>query len=93
MFKPLCQKRALAKSYSLNEVPKILIEGAHKKLLWHQSEGHRIVVVSASIDDWIKPWCDSLNLELLCTELSDDKEYFDDGDKDEGNDKDSGKKS
>ena len=42
---------------------------AARQILDHQKQGHRIVVVSASAENWIGPWAASHNLELLCTKL------------------------
>jgi phosphatidylglycerophosphatase C len=35
----------------------------------HKRAGHRIVVVSASAENWIKPWASKHGLELLATKL------------------------
>jgi phosphatidylglycerophosphatase C len=39
------------------------------KISWHQDRGHRVVLVSASLDIWLKPFCQHYGIELLCTEL------------------------
>ncbi|WP_165023978.1 MULTISPECIES: HAD-IB family hydrolase [unclassified Dysgonomonas] len=36
---------------------------AADKIKWHQSEGHQIIIISASIVDWIKPWANTSNIE------------------------------
>lgn len=51
------------------KLPQILKRAALDKINWHRSKHHRIIVVSASIEEWIRPWTDSMNLELLCTEM------------------------
>jgi HAD superfamily hydrolase (TIGR01490 family) len=39
-------------------------------VLWDMKKrGYRVVVISASISIWLKPWTDSLGVELLCTEF------------------------
>ncbi|WP_245688423.1 HAD family hydrolase [Vibrio sonorensis] len=40
-----------------------------EKIEWHQSQGHRVVVVSANLDILIKTWCSKYNLEWVCSEL------------------------
>ncbi len=45
---------------------------AIEKLNWHQQQGDRVIVVSASMEDWLKPWCDSKGVELLATSLLSD---------------------
>lgn len=50
--------------------PKALVEIEN-----HQREGSTIVVVSASAENWIAPWCKTLGLSCLATQLEvvDDK--------------------
>lgn len=59
----------ITRSYSLNKLSKIIRPEAIKKILWHKEQGHKVVVVSASIDYWLKPWCKINNLELIATKL------------------------
>jgi len=62
-FQKLCDE------YSLNEIDRILRAEAIDKITWHKSKGHRVVVVSASMENWLKQWCDSRDLELIGTKL------------------------
>jgi HAD superfamily phosphoserine phosphatase-like hydrolase len=34
-----------------------------------KKNGYRIIVISASLECWLKPWCDLHNVELLSTKL------------------------
>lgn len=56
-------------NYSLNEMPKIIKKNAYEKLQWHKEQGHKVVIVSASLKCWLKPWCDKEEIELISTEL------------------------
>ena len=47
----------LANAYSLNYVDSILRPSAIEKIFWHKQEWHKVAVVSASIENWIKAWC------------------------------------
>ena len=38
------------------------------KLRYHQEQGHEVVVISASLDIWIKPWLAAEGLRFLSTE-------------------------
>lgn len=41
------------------------------KIRWHQSEGHQIIIVSASVKNWIEPWAQQMNIDhVLSTEVS-----------------------
>ena len=44
----------IATQYSQEKLPKIIRDSYVAKLNWHKSKGHRVVVVSASIDCWLK---------------------------------------
>jgi len=60
---------SLATEYSLHHIPKIVRPKALERILWHQEEGDDIVIVSASMKCWLKPWCDQYGLSLISTEL------------------------
>jgi len=59
----------LASTYSLRQIPKIVRQEALDKIDWHQKQGHKIVVVSASMECWLKPWCEKYGLKLLSTKM------------------------
>ena len=40
-----------------------------EKIVWHKEQGHKVVIVSASIECWLKPWCDKNGLGLIATKL------------------------
>jgi phosphatidylglycerophosphatase C len=55
--------------YSLIHIDKILRPKAIERLDWHKNNGHKVVVVSASLESWLKPWCDKNNLDLIATQI------------------------
>ena len=59
----------VAIEYSRSEIEKIVRQQAIEKLDWHRQQGDRVIIVSASMEDWLKPWCDSKGVELLATRL------------------------
>jgi len=59
----------LAKNYSLTQIKHIVRPEAIRRLTWHQQQGHNIVIVSASIECWLKPWCMQHGIELIATKL------------------------
>ena len=59
----------VANEYSLKHIDTILRPKAMEKIAWHKEQGHKIVIVSASIECWLKPWCDKNNLDLIATKL------------------------
>jgi HAD superfamily hydrolase (TIGR01490 family) len=59
----------VASRYSLEQLPKMIRAGAAEKITWHQSQGHQVVVVSASIDSWLQCWCDKHRIKLIATRI------------------------
>lgn len=59
----------VANEYSLKHIGTILRPKALEKIAWHKEQGHKIVIVSASIECWLKPWCDINDLDLIATKL------------------------
>ncbi|MFC1827787.1 HAD-IB family hydrolase [Thermodesulfobacteriota bacterium] len=58
-----------AEQYSLKEIDKITRPKSMEKIIWHQEQGHKIVVVSASMECWLKKWCAKYNIDLIATRL------------------------
>ena len=59
----------VANKYSLEHIDTIVRKKAFAKINWHKEQGDKIVIVSASIECWLKPWCDKNGLKLLATKL------------------------
>lgn len=49
-FNNFCEK------YGDSILPRIIRNEALKKIRWHKEMGHKLVIASASIENWIKPW-------------------------------------
>jgi len=66
-FKGMREDEFLKKcrDYSLKCVDKIVRGKIIKKIQWHKEQGHRLVIVSASIDEWIKPWAEKNGFEKV----------------------------
>lgn len=50
-------------------IPRLILKKAIEKIRQHQKEGHRVIIVSASLDIWLKDWALKNNLELISTGL------------------------
>jgi len=59
----------IANEYSLKHIDKIVRLSAIEKIQWHKTRGHKVVIVSASIECFLKPWCNKNKLELIATKL------------------------
>ncbi len=70
-FKGMDEQRfqKVTKEYSLKHIDSILRPKAIEKIAWHKEQGHTIVIVSASIECWLKPWCDKNGLDLIATKI------------------------
>ncbi len=59
----------LSSQYSLELIDKITRPKAIEKIQWHQDQAHKVVIVSASMECWLKDWCDKNKLDLIATRL------------------------
>ncbi|XOB61311.1 HAD family hydrolase [Campylobacterota bacterium DY0563] len=59
----------LAREFSLNHIDKIIRTKALEEINWHKNQGNDVVIVSASIEEWLKPWCNKYNIDLIGTKL------------------------
>lgn len=67
---PYDQFKRLSMNYSLTRVDEILHPQAVPAIMRHQEAGHEIAVVSASVEEWIRPWCESQHIRhVLATRL------------------------
>jgi len=56
-------------SYAENRLPACVRQTALDRIAWHKQRGDRVVVVSGSLDAYLRPWCEALGVDLICTEL------------------------
>ena len=70
-FKGMSEEKfvKVANEYSLKHIDTILRPKAMKKITWHKEQRHKVIIVSASIECWLKPWCDKNNLDLIATKI------------------------
>lgn len=59
----------IGQRYARRRLPDILSSQATEKLRWHQAQGHDVVVVTASIEDWLSGWTDQIGVGLIATKL------------------------
>lgn len=55
--------------YALQRIPQILRLDGKNCLQWHRQQGHRICIVSASPDIWLKAWVTEQGIILISTRL------------------------
>lgn len=58
-----------AKNFSEIELQKLIRPKAIEKIREHLEKKHRVIIVSASADLWLKYWCEMNSVELISTHL------------------------
>ncbi len=59
----------VAEAYALQRIDKIIRPLAMKRIRQYLTKGDRVVIVSASMECWLHPWCEKHNIELIATRL------------------------
>lgn len=54
-------------------LPRMLRPRGLQRVQWHRERGHRVVVVTASFRYWIEPWCATEGIELIATQLEEQR--------------------
>lgn len=67
---------SLGEEFCEKVLPGLIRPQGLEKIDWHKTQGHRVIVISASVDWWLKPWCESNELELICTRLKFEDDRF-----------------
>jgi phosphatidylglycerophosphatase C len=74
---PQDQLHKEAEHFAEHEIPKWLRHEAVERLRWHQSKGHRTILVSASLAIYLRPWAQHMGIQdVLGTELEVQQERF-----------------
>jgi HAD superfamily hydrolase (TIGR01490 family) len=58
-----------AQEFVIRKLPKLIKSSALERLEWHKSHKHRIILVSASFEDYLKYWAKLHQIELIATKL------------------------
>lgn len=67
--------RLAGERFAKTKLQTLIKPEAIKRLEWHKKQGHRCVLISASIDIYLKPWSQAAGFdELLCTSLEVDEQ-------------------
>lgn len=59
----------ICKKYSTTHIEDIVKFQAMAKIKEYQVNGDKVVIVTASLEDWLAPWCKENGLELLGTRI------------------------
>ena len=67
----LGQLRSLGEAFASDRLPKLLRATMMERLQWHQSQGDACVLVSASLDIYLRPWAERARFsDVLCSRLA-----------------------
>ncbi len=66
---PIADVRRMGEAFARDILPERTKPSAMERLLWHQEQAHRVVLVSASLDVWLEPWCSTHSIELISSRL------------------------
>jgi len=55
--------------FGRNILPSLIRRTALEKISWHLKKNHRVLLVSASVEEWVRPWCDLTGIECVCTRM------------------------
>ena len=61
--------RDLGREYAAQALSRMVRPEASERLEWHAARGDEVVVVSASLDVYLGPWCRERGLSYICTTL------------------------
>lgn len=61
---------AVSERFAADRLPALLRADAMKRLEAHRDRGDRVVVVSASPEEWVGPWCRAVGIECICSRLA-----------------------
>ena len=60
---------AAGECHARDLLPGVLRPAMMERIGWHQARGDTVVIVSGSLDAYLRPWCDAHGLALICNRL------------------------
>ena len=66
---PVSDFTEMTQQYSRLNVESILREDAFSRLQWHIEQGHVVLIITASVEDWVAPFFAKMSIEVLGTQL------------------------
>ncbi|MBW4679372.1 MAG: HAD-IB family hydrolase [Microcoleus vaginatus WJT46-NPBG5] len=55
----------VAERFAVQKIPKMLRPEALRRLEWHQAQGHKLVVLSASPEAYLVPWAQTISVDMV----------------------------
>ena len=63
----IAEFQKVCRDFAIEKVPDLIRPSALRKIQEHQASFDRIIIITASAAEWIKPWSDPLGIELIAT--------------------------
>ncbi len=66
--------QAEAERFAADTLPSLVRPESAERIAWHQAQGHRVIIVSASLELYLKPWATALGItDVLATRLAEEQ--------------------
>ncbi len=62
---PIASFQSKAREFARDRIPPLINPVALQRIKFHQSQGHDVVIVTASLVDWILPWAASQGIQTV----------------------------
>ncbi len=66
---PVTQFENLGRDFASKIIPGFVRPEALARINWHRLQGDKVVVVSGSLDVYLKHWCEQQGVDLICSSL------------------------
>ena len=66
----IAEVEAAGQRYADQQLPALLRPEMMARIAWHRARGDIVVLVSGSLDAYLRPWCDAHGLALICNRLA-----------------------
>ena len=66
----IAEVKAAGQRYADQQLPALLRPEMMARIAWHRARGDTVVLVSGSLDAYLRPWCDAHGLALICNRLA-----------------------
>jgi HAD superfamily hydrolase (TIGR01490 family) len=60
---------AQAAGFSREVLPEVVRPKMLEQIRWHLQQKHTVVIVSGSLDLYLRTWCEAMGLEMICNRL------------------------
>lgn len=60
---------AQAAGFSREVLPEVVRPKMLEQIRWHLQQRHTVVIVSGSLDLYLRSWCEAMGLEMICNRL------------------------